>query len=133
MKKLLVILAVLTANTLFATPPKEGKLTVSWSFLNIVEGYDHDNKCIIYVDGKQVGESSVTKETKPNSITVNVPQGSHDVKVMNYALYEGKWEEHTIANTYSIDCYYETNIKIKKKSKITLVFDIDKQTEAKVK
>lgn len=133
MKKLLVILAVLTANTLFATPPKQGKLTVAWSFLNIVEGYDHDNKCIIYVDGKQVGESSITKETTANSITVSVPQGSHDVKVMNYALYEGNWEEHTIANNYSIDCFYESNIKIKKKTKITLVFDIDKQTEAKVK
>lgn len=130
---LLILLGVLTTSVLSAKPPKQGKLTVSWSFLHIVEGYDHDTKCIVFVDGKQVGESSVKKESEKNSITVATAQGSHEVKVVNYAFYEGKWEEHTIDNTYSIDCKFEQNITIKKKTKITLVFDIDKGTESKIK
>ncbi len=133
MKKLLVILAVLTANTLFATPPKEGKLTVSWVFCNIVEGYDHDSKCIIFIDGEQVGESSVAKESQKNSITITTTPGSHNVKVMNYALYEGEWEEHTVANEYSIDASYDNSMTIKPKSMLSLLFDIDSGTSATTK
>ncbi len=130
MKKLFLILAVLSANTLLAAPPKEGKLTVSWVFCNIVEGYDHDTKCIVFIDGKQVGESSTKKESAMNSVTVSVSQGKHDVKVINYALYEGKWEEHSIANEYSIDCSYNNSMSIKSKSMLSLLFDIDSGTTA---
>lgn len=132
-KKLLVILAVLTANTLLATPPKEGKLTVSWVFCNIVEGYDHDTKCEIYIDGNLVGTSSVSKESQKNSITVSASAGSHNVKVVNYALYEGQWEEHTVANEYSIDCLYDNSMNIKPKSMLSLLFDIDSGTTATFK
>ncbi len=128
MKKLLVILAVLTANTLLATPPKEGKLTVSWVFCNIVEGYDHDTKCVVFIDDKQVGESTVNKESHKNSITVTASPGKHNVRVLNYALYEGNWEEHTIANEYSIDCSYDNSMSIGSKSMLSLVFDIDSGT-----
>lgn len=133
MKKLLVILAVLTVNSLFATPPSEGKLTVSWVFCNIVEGYDHDTKCVVFIDGKQVAESSVTKESQKNSVTVTTTPGTHNVKVVNYALYEGQWEEHTIANEYSIDCLYDNSMNIKPKSMLSLLFDIDSGTTATFK
>jgi len=128
MKKLLLLLTVIIANTVFATPPKEGKLIVSWIFCNIVEGYDHDTKCVIYIDGKQVAESSVKKESQLNAVSITVSPGNHDVKVLNYALYEGKWEEHSIANEYSIDCSYNNNVKIGSKSLLSLVFDIDSGT-----
>jgi hypothetical protein len=68
-----------------------------------------------------------------NSVTVTVPQGNHDVKVVNYALYEGKWEEHSKANEYSIDCLYEKNMAIKSKSMLSLVFDIDTETTTSTK
>jgi hypothetical protein len=133
MKKILVILAVFAANTLLATPPKEGTLTISWVFCNIVEGYDHDTKCIVFIDGKQVGESSVSKESQKNSITVTASAGSHTVRVVNYALYEGQWEEHTVANEYSIDCLYDNTMNIKPKSMLSLLFDIDSGTTATFK
>lgn len=128
LKNLLPLLAVFTATTLFATPPKEGKLTVSWVFCNIVEGYDHDTKCEVYIDGNLVSTSSTSKESQKNSITVNASPGKHSVKVVNYALYEGNWEEHTIANGYSIDCSYDNSMSIGPKSMLSLVFDIDSGT-----
>jgi len=132
-RNLLLILAVLTVTTLFATPPKDGKLTVSWIFCNIVEGYDHDSKCEVFIDGKSVAVSSVKKESQMNSISVTVLPGKHNVKVMNYALYEGEWEEHTIANEYSIDCSYDGNLNIKSKTQLSLLFDIDSGTTSSAK
>lgn len=129
-KTLLLILAATFTTSLVSAKPK---LTVKWSFLNIVEGYDHDTKCTVFIDGKEVITSSVTKESQPNSITIKVSKGNHDVKVINYASYEGKWEEHTIEHDYSIDCTYENKISIKKKTEITLLFDIDTGTKAEVK
>jgi hypothetical protein len=110
------------------SPPKSCTLTVSYKFENVVEGFDHECKTIVFVDGDQVAESSVKLESEPNSVTAVVPCGRHTVKIMNYALYEGEWEEHTIANEYSIDCSYETVMTLKKKTKIALVFDIDSGT-----
>lgn len=130
LKTVLLLFAVFTTNALFATPPKDGKLTVSWIFCNIVEGYDHDTKCEIYVDSKLVATSSVSKESQMNSVTVTVSPGSHGVLVVNYAYYEGKWEKHTIANKYSIECTYHTNMFIKSKTMLSLVFDIDSATTA---
>lgn len=126
--------------TLFATAAIAGnnqpsggktvKFTLNYSFKGIVEGYDHDNKTELYIDGILVATSSVKKETEKNSITVDITKGSHDIKVINYAYYEGTWEEHTIANNYSIDCLYETKMNItKKKNKLNLLFDIDSGTQ----
>lgn len=129
----LLFISIFTTTILFAAPPKNGKVTVKWSFKGIVEGYDHQNKIAVFVDGEKVGESSQQLESKPNSYSVSVPVGKHSIKIMDYAYYEGKWEEHTIENTYSIDCSYESDIKVKKKTSITLLFDIDSGTTAKVK
>ncbi|MCG3166798.1 MAG: hypothetical protein POELPBGB_02580 [Bacteroidia bacterium] len=124
LKSLALIIALFSTTTLFA----QGKLTVSWLFCNIVEGYDHDTKCEIYIDGNLVTTSTVTKESQKNSVTVTTTPGKHNVKVVNLALYEGNWEEHTIANTYSIDCLYEGSMNIGKKSLLSLIFDIDSGT-----
>jgi hypothetical protein len=50
------------------------------------------------------------------------------------AYYEGTWEEHTVANEYSLDALYEGEVSLKKKLTLDLVFDIDKEvTIAKLK
>ena len=100
-------------------------LTISWEFKNVEEGYDHDNKCKVWIDGEPAGESSVKKETKPNTLKIKTTQGSHQVKIVNYSLYENSWEEHTLENDYGIDCVFEEWVDLRKKTKINLVFDID--------
>ena len=65
---------------------------------------------------------------KKNAMTVDVPDGAHDIKVVNQAYYEGSWEDHTKSNNYSVDCLYEKTVKFGKKTrKLTLLFDINKE------
>ncbi|MDH4472958.1 MAG: hypothetical protein QE487_10135 [Fluviicola sp.] len=101
-------------------------LTVTWIYKNVEVGYDHENRMIVYVDGKQMGTSAIFAESKKGSMTVIVPPGQHDVVIENYAFYEGQWELHSIENNYSVDAFYSTNmIFAKKKRSVDLVFDIE--------
>lgn len=112
---------------------KQASVTVKYSFKNIVDGYDHTTKTTLYVDGQSIATSTPHKESEPASLSAQIPAGKHTIRIENLALYEGNWEPHTIAGGYSIDCLYETELTIKKKARFTLIFDIDKGTDAKVK
>lgn len=138
MKKIAGILMICATFVAFGfTSPKSPEagekmvtLTVGYTFSGIVDGYDHMNKSELYVDGKLVATSSVKEESKPNSVSATVTKGSHNIKVLNYAMYEGEWEVHSIANNYSQDCMYEANVNCKKKNtKIKLLFDLDNGTK----
>ena|SRR5688572_11484274 len=115
-------------NTSFTSPGKVINLTVQYSFKNIVDGFDHDCRTQIYIDDELAGTSTVKKESQSNSVTVPMKKGSHHVRVVNQALYEEDWEDHTVANSYSIDCLYEATIDLKKSASITLLFDVDNGT-----
>jgi hypothetical protein len=109
---------------------KTVNVTVAWEFKGIVDGYDHNTKTELYIDGKLVATSTEKKESKPNSVSATTTRGSHDIKVINYAQYEGSWEAHTIANNYSIDCTYQETVNCKKKNNnIRLLFDLDSGTK----
>lgn len=107
---------------------QDGQLSVTFKFVNIVEGYDHICKTQVWVDGNMVGESKEVKESVGTTFNVNVPTGSHDVRIVNLALYEGSWEEHTVENQYSIDCLFQGNVNFKPKNKFFMLCDIDSQT-----
>lgn len=134
MKRYITILFIISAfhaqaQNAQSGSDKEVKVQVGWVFKNVEKGYDHDNKSELYIDGKLVATSGVTRETKKNKVVAKTTPGVHSIKVVNYALYEGKWEAHTIANNYSIDCIYETNLDCSKKNnKIGIIFDVDSGT-----
>lgn len=128
MKKTLLLSFIAVSLALSVQAQKTGIITVNTSYKGIIEGYDHINKTQIYIDGNLAGESTQGLESVPNSFTVKVSQGTHQVRVINLALYEGNWEEHTKTNGYSLDSQYEGQIKLKKKLKIDLIFDIEKET-----
>jgi hypothetical protein len=128
MKKLLLLLFFTVAISVAFS--QTTKLTVNIKFVGIEEGYDHETKTVVLIDGEEVAFSPNTLQSKTGSFTVEVPQGSHQLKVVNYALYEGNWEEHTVANDYSIDCLYEANHTFKKSEKLYLLFDIDEGTKS---
>ena len=107
---------------------KMGQITVKVSFKGIIEGYDHACKTQLFVDGKMLGESEVSKESQGNTFTTKVEKGVHAVRVVNLAEYEGKWEEHNVANNYTVDVTYEDPLKVKKKHTITLVADIGSES-----
>jgi hypothetical protein len=130
MKSISALLLVLVLTTGFTPAPTGslGSLTFKYSVTNIEPGYDHLSKLVVFEDGNKIGESNEQLESKPNSVTVKLSKGSHNIRAVLTSKYEGKWEEHTISNEYSIDCLFEDEVVIKKKKTITLVFDIDKGT-----
>ena len=131
MKAIITVFAatIFYVGTTSFTPAGTCKLNVQFSFKGIVEGYDHNSKTSLFVDGEQVAESSVKKESEHNSFTAKVPRGNHHVKIVNYAYYDNEWEEHTVDNEFSIDCKYEADMKLKRKKNITLLFDLDNGTQ----
>jgi hypothetical protein len=124
---LICLLSLLAVPSVFAKS-KTVQLTINWTFLNVNEGYDHDNKIIVTVDGEAVGESRVFKQTNRSSYTISIPKGKHEIRVMDYAYYESKWEEHKKENGYSIDAYYEGILDCQANITIDMTFDIDTET-----
>ncbi len=133
-KSFLLLFALLTLPLLSIYSQKMSTLIVNTKFTNIEKGYDHLTKTVVFVDDELVASTSEKLQSIPNSVKVKIPKGEHKVRVINYAFYEGNWEEHTIENNYSVDCLYELNMNFKKsKYKLDLVFDIDSETKAKLK
>jgi|GEM_PF-1872286 len=123
MKNIVFVLLLLLSSSSFALD-----FTVKWTFAGVEDGYDHDSKMMAYVDGNKVGESPVSKQTAAGSYTFTVPKGIHTIRVENYAFYEGEWELHSMANSYSADAFYESELDLKKNTTLVLVFDLDAQT-----
>jgi hypothetical protein len=129
MKKYLLFLALTLIVSLGYS--QKTKLTVNFSFSHIVEGYDHNTKTEVLIDGVSVGVSPVVPESKGGSFSVKFRAGQHDIEVINYAEYEGEWEVHSIENNYSIDARFAENRVFKKgKSSLNLEFDLDAGTKA---
>lgn len=134
----LLLLLVVAAVSIQWTPAvkesnKSVSLTIDYKFLNIEEGYDHLNKIVVYIDGEEVGSSKEQVQSKPGRFTTVVSKGKHEVSVMFMAYYEGVWEEHTIENNYSYDCFVEISENFKKSKKLSIVVDLDSGVTFKVK
>jgi hypothetical protein len=119
----------------FITLASAQVMEVKYSFLNIVEGYDHDTRMVVYVDGNKTMTSNTRKESQGDHFDVVLPEGQHGIRLVNEAFYEGTWQEHTISNEYSQNLLHEFRAELTKKSKIKLklVFDLDKGNIVKLK
>jgi hypothetical protein len=136
--KLLFFLMVVAAVSIQWTPAvkesnKSVSLKIDYKFLNIEEGYDHLNKIVVSVDGEEVGASKEQVQSKPGKFTVKIPKGKHEITVMFMAYYEGVWEEHTIENDYSYDCFVEISEDFKRSTKLSIVVDLDSGVTYEVK
>ncbi len=132
--RFLLLLAITAIPIGFLSAKKSSALKIDLKFENIEEGYDHLCKTNVYVDGELLATSSEELQSKPNSVKVSIPKGEHNIRVVNLALYEGNWEEHTKDNNYSIDCLHEFRYNFKKKNyNLKLVFDLNSDTKVKFK
>lgn len=118
------LLMLLTAQGLFAQ--KKGILLIHTSYTGIKEGFDHTNKTRVYIADTLAAESLEAPESQPIELSVMVPRGDLKIRIVNMALYEDQWEEHTKENHYSMDALYEGQLKMKKKLEVGLVFDLEK-------
>ncbi|MBT3801382.1 MAG: hypothetical protein HOG05_09545 [Bacteroidetes bacterium] len=125
---------LITSCSNLSKPTKnQVKLSVQYEFINISDGFDHDTKTIIKIDGKQGAESSQHKESQKQTIKLIAPKGQHQIEIMNYALYKGIWEEHTVENNYSQDCLYQANMDLKDNTLIKLTFDLNEGTSVEIR
>ena len=124
MKNLFIIFFLLIGSVAFA---QKGKLTVNYNFINIEDGYDHVNKMEVYIDDQLVATSSEKLESVPNSINTKVKPGNHKVKIVNYSMYEGKFEVRSVANDYTTEGTIEREITLKKKNTINITFNLDER------
>lgn len=133
-----ILIAVLLMCGSFSTATNAGsaksRMTISWEFKNIEPGYDHQSKLKVWVDNSLVAESKQILQSKPGKLKLKLNGGKHHLKIMSLAFYKDKWEEHTVANGYSKDCSYESDITVTaKKSEIRLTFDLDNGTSHTLK
>lgn len=101
-----------------------GSLVIDWKFSNVVKGYDHQNKIVVYIDGKRVGEAKSSSQQVKGTFKCTVSTGKHAIKVVNFAFYDGKWEEHTIDNGYSIDANYYVSRPFEKENNLSIIWDM---------
>lgn len=102
-------------------------LIVNWKFINIENGYDHPSRMLVFVDGIELGMSAQSPESKGGTFLVNIPKGTHVIRLVNQAFFEGKWQDHSIVNNYSIDAIYEKSLAVKKGIEVTLIIDLDNE------
>lgn len=117
--------SLLFLSLLLSAPAVAAPIKVGWRFANVQKGYAHENRIDVYVDGNKVLQSTVKPENKPNKLKLDLKPGSHEVRFVNLALYEGTWEEHTIENDYSVDCIWVVDVPSAHPKAINLVCDID--------
>lgn len=124
----LTVLSLFVGLTSFSSKElavaKNGTLTITFKAINTIEGYDHISRMGVYCDDKLIQYSTEKKQSIPNSVTISVPRGNHTIKCVLEAKYNDKWELRTIANDYSFDWIVEKDMKIKKKQKMDITFDI---------
>jgi hypothetical protein len=120
-------------TALFFGSALAASLDVTYVFTGIEEGYDHTHRLEIFVDGQSVGMSPEGLQSKKDHVVVEVPNGPFALRIVDSAFYDGKWEEHTIANDYSLDCVVEKDLAPRKKHKLSIVFDIDNGVTVKGK
>ncbi|MGV3632610.1 MAG: hypothetical protein ACO1O6_15495 [Bacteroidota bacterium] len=123
MKNLFLILFVVLGS--YAVAQKPAKLKVTYNFENIVDGYDHLTKTEVYVDNKLVSTSSEHKQSMPTTIHVATTRGMHNVKIVNYAYYNGQWEQRSIDNGYSTEGTVTKDWPLKKKNSISVTYDLN--------
>lgn len=111
-----------------AVHAQNGKLTLSFEWAGIEEGYDHTVKDEIFIDGELVATTDEHKGSTPIDITVKMSRGKHVVKTVSWTLYEGNWEETRTDDDYSIDGFTEEEYSIGKKSKLHILYDLDNPT-----
>jgi len=129
---LLILFVTLGAINIHAQKIKLVTVTFKYQFVHDDgEGKLINTRLKVYVDDVVKGVSLEKHESEANHVTVEIPTGKHKIRAVIESEYENNWEEHTIANEYSIDCIYLHEDEYIKHVRVDLIFDIVKGTIVK--
>jgi hypothetical protein len=117
----------------YAQAQKVKLITITFKYQFVHDDSDKmiNTRLKVYVDDVVKGVSLEKKESDANHVTIEIPAGKHKVRAVIESQYEGNWEEHTIANEYSIDCIYLHEDNYTKHVRVDLIFDTVKGTIVK--
>jgi hypothetical protein len=128
--KLFSLCLLLTLS--FAGTAQQGKVAFTSEFTGLVEGYDHVCKEKIYVNQELVFTSKEHLESEMLKAKLKLPRGTQNIRIENWTLYKGTWELTSIANSYSINGFYDSQITIGKKNSLHVLYDLDDKSSPHV-
>jgi hypothetical protein len=117
-------------NALFSKQTFKGKhypMTVKWKFIHIEPGYDHLSRMRVFIDEVEYGTSAATAESEGGIAVFKIPKGSHRIRLVNQSCVDGKWQDHTIVNNYSVEAVYEKTLEVKRGVRVNLVIDLNNE------
>lgn len=104
---------------------RDRSVVLEWKFNGIEEGYDHLNRCRVFVDGEEMPLSKTCVQSAWGKYELRLSKKEHRVRLVNEAYYDGKWVEHTFENEFSIDAVCEFDLNAKEISRVQIQFDLD--------
>lgn len=136
MTKFVVLKQIMTVNYILTcvfvlcflgVHSKEQLVVLEWKFTGIEDGYDHLNRCKVFVDGKEMPASKPCRQSEWGACHLKLSKKTHRIKLVNEAFYNGKWVEHTFENEFSINAVCEFELDASEVAKIKVVFDLNKK------
>ncbi|MNU89594.1 hypothetical protein D3C71_794390 [compost metagenome] len=104
---------------------RDRSVILEWKFNGIEEGYDHLNRCRVFVDGEEVSISKTYLQSVWGTYELRLSKKEHRIRLVNEAYYDGKWVEHSFKNEFSIDAVCEFTLNAKEVSKVQIQFDLN--------
>lgn len=111
-------------------PEFKGKhypMEIDWRFIHVENGYDHTSRMQVFVDDVEYGTSVQSLESEGGLFTLEIPKGTHRVRIVNQSFLNGVWQDHTIVNNFSVEAVYEKILEVKKAIRVTLVIDLNNE------
>ncbi|MNK01878.1 hypothetical protein D3C87_196910 [compost metagenome] len=106
---------------------KDQPVVLEWKFTGIEEGYDHLNRCKLFVDGNEIPVSKSCKQSEWGNSHLKLSRRKHQIKLVNEAFFNGKWVEHTFENGFSINAVCEFELDVAEVAKMRIEFDLNKK------
>lgn len=126
-----IAFSMVLLNVAQAQKTKQITVSFKYKFIHEGEGKDINTRLKVYVDDAVKGVSLAKIESEENHVTIEIPTGKHKLRAVIESEFEGVWEEHTVANEYSIDCVYIHEEDFIKNTRVELIFDLEKGTIVK--
>lgn len=123
--KLRYLLIFFSVLVFLKTYSRDRSVAIEWKFSGIEEGYDHLNRCRVFVDGEELPISKTCLQSVWGVYELRLSKKEHRIRLVNEAYYDGKWVEHSFENEFSIDAVCEFDLNAKEISKVQIQFDLN--------
>ncbi|AEA42613.1 hypothetical protein [Fluviicola taffensis] len=123
--KLFILLIAFSFCFASSVYSKDKTVLVEWKFNGIASGFDHLNRLKVFIDGIDQPISEEVLQSNLGKYELKISKGIHKIQLINEAFYNGKWQDHTFKNEFSMDAICEFELNADEVGKVRVVFDLD--------